>query len=210
MSTTVGLVDDHRLFRQALRALLDREPEVSVVGEASDSHSAFELVEQHRPDVLVLDVRLPGASGLSVARELRARCPELRVIYVSGADDHATIAEAWRQGASGFVSKGECGASFLEAVRTVVGGGRWWPDVDFTNPALAATSPEDPLSSLSPREREVFRLVVRGVSNEGAGTALGISARTVETHRANMMRKLGCSTVSELFRFAARHALLED
>lgn len=209
MPTNVVLVDDHVMFRTALRALLAGEPDVAVVGEAFDSHSTYALVEQHRPDLLILDVRLPGASGLTVGRELRSRRPELKLLFVSGVTDSAVVAEAWRQGAAGYVAKNASSSAFLAAVRAVAGGARWWPELDYTDKALVARTAADPLGPLSPREREVFALVVRGESNEGAGSALGISARTIETHRANMMRKLGTSTLAELFRYAARHGQLE-
>ena len=212
MILTVGLVDDHPVFREGLRAILSAQPDLSVVGEASDAHEAYQMVETIRPHLVLLDVALPGPSGIMVARELLRRDPAQRVLMLSMRDEEDKVADALAAGALGYACKDQTVAELLRAVRTVGSGG------SYLSPRLSAEAVEEhlrqrrsrngPLGVLSEREREVFELLVRGLTNEVIARNLTISRRTVETHRSRILKKLRVHSAVELLRLAARYGLL--
>lgn len=208
----VALVDDHPVFREGLRAVISAQPDLKVVAEASDAREAYERIEATHPDLVLLDVSLPGANGIVVARELLRRTPAPRILMLSVRDEEETVAAALLAGAQGYACKVQPAAQLLEAVRAVLAGGR------YLAPQLSADAIEQclrrhreqkgPLDVLSDREREVFSLLVRGITNDGIADQLTISRRTVETHRSRVLKKLRVHSAVELLRFAARHSLL--
>jgi DNA-binding NarL/FixJ family response regulator len=204
----VGLVDDHPVFRQGLRAVLESQPDIQVIGEASDAKQGYQLAEQ-RPDVMVVDVRLPGTDGIEATRELRRRAPRCRVLMLSMCDDREYVARAIAAGASGYLLKRAGAEEVLNAIREVARGACPLP-AGWTIESLQRQSSDNPLSTLSQRESEVFRLLVRGFTNRDVSRELCISVKTVETHRANIHRKLDVHSVAALLHFAARHGLIEQ
>lgn len=210
---TIALADDHDVVRQGLRALIERERGLSVIGEAADGLEAVEMVERLRPQILVLDLMMPGLNGLEVARRVSRRWPQTRVIVFSMYASEAYVLEALRNGASGYVLK-EAGAShLLHAIREVAAGRRYLspPFSDQAVEAYVARSrsePLDPYDRLTAREREVLHLAAEGRSNREVAQRLSISPRTAETHRATLLRKLGLRNQTELVRYALQRGIL--
>ena len=211
--TTVVLADDHPVFRQGLRGVLEAEPDFHVVGEAGDGLAAAALVERLKPNVAIVDVMMPGLSGLEVTREIRQRAPATRVLVLSMYDNEAYVLEALRNGAAGYVLK-DCHADELvQAVRSVAAG-RHYLSQPLRERAIAAYSQKaerdcsDPHDTLTMREREVLHLAAQGHSNSGIAARLTINSRTVETHRAHLMRKLGLHSQTDLIRYALRRGII--
>jgi len=211
------LIDDHTLFREGLHAILEREPDLEIVGEASDARSAYQLVEQVNPDVALVDIALPGVNGIAVTRELR-RTSTCKVLVLSMHASEDFVSQAFAAGASGYAVKDQKAHEMVDAIRAV-GSGR-----SYLCPRISRIVLEDsqrlrrgeplqkdgPCMMLSPREREVFDLLVRGFSNPRVAGELCISVKTVETHRAHILKKLRLHSMVELVRFAARHELISD
>jgi len=211
--TTIVLADDHNVVRQGLRALLETEPDFRVVGEAGDGLGAVHLVERLQPDVLVLDLMLPGLSGLEVTRLVRQGSPQTRVLILSMHADEAYVLRALKNGAAGYALKDSSVADLVQAVREVAGGRRYLsPPLSeraierYAQRAEGVT--EDSYEQLTTREREVLHLAAEGHTNAEIGALLGISPRTAETHRANLMRKLGLKSQTDLIRYALRRGIL--
>jgi DNA-binding NarL/FixJ family response regulator len=207
------IADDHAVVRQGLRAVLGAEPDLVVVGEAGDGLEAGALVERLQPDLLIADVMMPGLTGLELTRQVRQRFPDTRVLIVSMYANEAFVIEALRHGASGYVLKEAGPVELLQAVRAVVGGRRYLspPISERAIEAYirrAAPGPLDPYATLTGREREVFALAAEGNSNPEIAARLSIGTRTVETHRARLMRKLGLHNQSELIRYAIQRGIL--
>jgi DNA-binding NarL/FixJ family response regulator len=198
---SIVLVDDHEIFRAGLRAELTARG-MRVVGEAADGDAACEIIERTTPDVAIIDVMLPGRDGILVARQVRERVPDCRLLMLSAFGTHA--AEAFAAGAHGYALKDQPPSSIVDAVRAVARGER------YVAPKIAGSggASSDPLRQLSSREREVFRLVVDGMSTDRIATTLGIAPKTVESHRASINRKLDVHSSAELVRFAATRGML--
>jgi len=210
---TIVLADDHPVVRQGLRVLLEAEPDFAIVGEVADGLEVAPLVERLKPNVLVLDLMLPGLNGLEVTRQVHQRTPQTRVIILSMYGNEAYVLEALRNGAAGYVLKAASGAELVRGVREVIAGRRYLspPLSDSAVEAYverAKTAPLDAYETLTTREREVLHLAAEGRSNTEVAARLGISARTAETHRANLMRKLGLHSQTELVRYALRRGIL--
>jgi two-component system, NarL family, response regulator NreC len=208
----VVVVDDHAVVRSGLRLLLDAEEDIEVVGEAGDGHEAVFAVRAEKPDVVLLDVVMPGESGIEALPKLLHEAPDARVLILSMQDDPSYVREAFAAGASGYVLKEAVDAEVVGAVREVAGGGR------YVHPALGArmvaadaearaSADADPLSD---REREVLRLLALGHTNQEIAKQLYISVRTAETHRAHIMQKLRLTSRAELVRHAMAHGLLSE
>jgi two-component system, NarL family, response regulator NreC len=217
MAITILLADDHPVVRLGVRTLLQAEPDFQLVGEADDGLAVVPLVERQQPDVLVLDLMLPNLSGLEITRQVTQRWPQTRIIILSMHANEAYVLEALRQGAVGYVLKGSNARDLVSAVRQVAAGGRYLspPLSERTLEAYAhkAESPAlDPYDTLTTREREVLHLAASGLTSPEIAGRLYISRRTVETHRANLMHKLGLETQTDLVRYALRRGilLLED
>jgi DNA-binding NarL/FixJ family response regulator len=209
----IVLADDHSVMRQGLRALLQMEAGFTIVGEASDGNTAVELVEQLKPDVLVVDLVMPGLGGLDVLREVRRRSPATRVVVLSMHANEAYVQEALQNGASGYVLKDSEATDLIQAIRQVVAGRRYL-SAAISERAIhaysrkAGTGTLDLYETLTNREREVLRMVAEGRTSPEIAERLYIGVRTAETHRANLMRKLGLRSQADVIRFALRRGLI--
>jgi two-component system, NarL family, response regulator NreC len=211
--TTVVLADDHHIVRQGLRALLETDGDFSVIGEEADGLKVVDLVERLRPNVLVLDVQMPGLNGLEIARQIAQRALKTRVVILSMHSSDTYVLEALRHGAAGYVLKDANPAEVVEAVRAV-GAGRRYLSRGLSERAIdayaekALAAPVDAYDTLTTREREVLQLAAESSSASEIAARLGISPRTVETHRENLMRKLGLQSQTDLIRYALRRGIL--
>jgi DNA-binding NarL/FixJ family response regulator len=211
-SLTLMLLDDHPLYLEGLCSFLSRQEDFSVVAQVSSAREAYGVVETHQPDVAVVDLALPGVDGFSATRELRRRAPNTRVLVLTVHDRPEYAIRAIEAGASGFVCKSQPADTVLEAIRAVARGDSYLPPAiseAMREPGRKLAAGDEPLGLLSPREREVFGLLVRGFTNQSVGRELCISMKTVETHRARIHRKLKVHSIADLMRFAARHNLIE-
>ena len=213
MPISVLLADDHPVVRCGLQTVLEREPEFSIVGAATDGLEAVEMAEKLKPDVLVLDLMLPGLSGLEVLRILGERSPKTRTVILSMYRSNAFVAQALRSGAMGYVLKGCSEENLVRAVREAAAGRRFLspPVAEIAINAYIEQSKEgpfDPHETLSPRQREVLQLAAEGKTNAVIAERLNISQRTVENHRATLMQRLGLQNQTELIRHAIRHGLI--
>jgi two-component system, NarL family, response regulator NreC len=208
----VVLVDDHAVVRSGLRLLLDAQDDMEVVGEAGNAKDAVFRARALKPDVILLDVVMPGESGIDVLPKLLKESPQTNVLVLSMQDDPSYVREAFAAGASGYVLKEAVDEEVVSAVREIASGGR------YVHPALGArmiaaeaeeraAAEADPLSD---REREILRLLALGHTNQEIAGQLYISVRTAESHRAHIMQKLRLSTRAELVRYALSHGLLAD
>jgi two-component system response regulator NreC len=208
----VVVVDDHAVVRSGLRHVLEAEDEIEVVAEAGSMRDAVFAVRREKPDIVLMDIVMPGASGIEATPAVLKESPESKVLVLSMPDDPAYVRQAFAAGASGYVLKEAADEELVEAVREVAGGGQ------YVHPALGARlvraeaaekvrAEADPLSD---REREVLRLLALGHTNQEIGKQLYLSVRTVETHRAHIMQKLRLSSRAELVRHALEHGLLES
>jgi two-component system response regulator NreC len=206
------VVDDHAVVRSGIKLLLDREEDIEVVGEAGNAKDAVFRARALKPDVMLLDVVMPGESGIDVLPKLLKESPETKILVLSMQDDPRYVREAFAAGAAGYVLKEAADEEVVAAVREIAAGGR------YVHPALGArlvaadaaaraAADADPLSE---REREVLRLLALGHTNQEIAQMLYISVRTAETHRAHIMQKLGLSTRAELVRHALSQGLLEE
>jgi two-component system response regulator NreC len=210
---TVVLADDHLIFREGLRALLSAEPDLRIVGEAGDGLEAVQLVERLQPDVLVLDLMMPGLNGDQVARQVSQHVHKTRIVVLSMHTSEAYVLKALRSGAVGYVLKGSSSTELVQAIREVVQGRR------YLSPPLSERAIEtyiqkaqgsslDLYETLTTREREVLQLAAQSCSHADIASRLSISPRTVEAYRANVMRKLGLRTQTDLIRYALRQGIL--
>lgn len=211
--TTIVLADDHQVVRHGLRVLLESELNFRIVGEASDGLEAVELVERQQPDILVLDLMMPGLNGLEVARQSSHRSPHTNVVILSMYNNEAYVLEALRAGAKAYVLKASTSDELVRAIREVAAGRRYLSP-PLSERAIQAYSQKaessaiDAYETLTTREREVLQLAAEGCTNTDVATKLSISPRTAETHRANLMRKLGLHTQTDLIRYALRRGIL--
>jgi two-component system response regulator NreC len=208
----VLLVDDHEVVRSGLRLLLQREDDIDCTGEAASAERAVREAKSLQPDVILLDVTMPGESGIDALPAIREVAPDARVLVLSMQDDPSYVREAFGAGAMGYILKDAADTEVVAAIREVAGG------ASYVHPALGARlaaaeaeararADSDPLSD---REREVLGLLARGHTNQEIAKMLYISVRTAETHRAHIMQKLRLSTRAELVRYALADGLLED
>ena len=213
MTISILLADDHHIVRQGLRALLEAEPDFHVLGEAADGLEAVQSVERLQPDILLVDVMMPGLGGLEATRQVRERFPKTQVVVLSMHSNEAYVLQALRNGAMGYVLKDSNAADLLKAVREAYAGRRFLspPLSDVIIDAYVNKSREtdlDVYETLTNREREVFHLAAEGHTNADIASRLSISPRTVEIHRTNMMRKLDLHSEHELIRYALRRGIL--
>jgi two-component system, NarL family, response regulator NreC len=211
MAARVLIVDDHAVVRSGLKLLLAAEEDIEVVAEAGDAREAVFEVRAQKPDIVLLDVAMPGRSGIDAIPDLINEHPETKILILSMQDDAAYVREAFAAGASGYVLKEAADVELVAAVREIADGGR------YVHPELGARlitaeaeerarREEDPLSE---REHEILRLLALGHTNQEIAETLFLSVRTVDTHRAHIMQKLRISTRAEVVRYALEHGLLE-
>lgn len=206
----VGIVDDHALVRDGLRLILEAQPDMDVVGEASDTAGAIAMAALRKPHIMLVDLTLDGSDGVELVRDLTARNPEVRVIAVTMHQHDETVRQAFLAGAAGYVVKGAPSSDLLVAVRAVAN------NQHYIHPVVASVVVVDSLrwlrqaERLSPREIEVLRLVTAGSTAVETGRALGISAHTVRRHLSNMASKVGVRGRIALTRYAVEHHLVYD
>ena len=212
MSIRVLIVDDHAVVRSGLRLVLEREDDIEVVGEAGNADDGVRVARLEKPDVVLLDVVMPGRSGIEAAADVIEASGGAKLLVLSMQDDPSYVREAFAVGASGYLLKEAADVELVQAIRDVAAGNR------YVHPALGARlaqaevdaakrSADDPLSD---REREVLRLLALGHTNQEIAKELFISVRTAETHRAHIMRKLGLGTRADLVRYALANGYLEE
>lgn len=206
--TRILLVDDHPLLRTGLALTLDDEPDFEVVGQAADAEEALDVVDRLDPDLVVVDLSLPGMGGLELVKHLQTIRPQTRTLVVSRHDESLYAERAVRAGARGYVSKLEAGEKIVDAVRTVLRGGIYLSEDVKDKMLFGAASGRDPMASplevLSDRELEVFEMTGRGVETKEVAERLHLSVKTVESYRARIKTKLGLTNSTELIAHAVR------
>jgi two-component system response regulator NreC len=210
-SITVVIVDDHAVVRSGLHLLVEREEGMVVVDEAADANEAIFRTLEHKPDVVLIDVTMPGESGIEAIPKLLEVSPDSKVLVLSMQDDARYVRDAFAAGASGYVLKEAADSELVAAIRHVAAGG------SYVNPALGARvviseakeDAEAEADPLSEREHQVLRLLALGHTNQEIAKTLYISVRTAETHRAHIMQKLGLASRAELVRYALARQILE-
>jgi len=208
----VVIADDHKIVREGLRHLLSTASDLLVVGEAVNGHDVMARVRDIDFDILLLDLSMPGKSGMELIRQVRSEKPRVRVLVLSMHEEHQYAVRAIKAGASGYVTKDSAATQLVSAIRKVAAGGAFITAEVAEQLALGAMPDADgPLhSKLSDREYEVFQLLVAGVSVTDIGTRLNLSAKTVSTHKARLMEKLGIENQADLVRYSMRHRLSDD
>lgn len=211
----VLIVDDHALVRSGLRLLISGQPDMTVVGEAGSLIDALEVAAHARPDVICLDLAMPGPSGVASVERLRAAVPAARIVVVTMHDDPAYVRTAIAMGAAGYVNKSAADTELISAIRAVASG-RVFIDVGDAATLESILTPRapaagrSPLGALSERELEVLRSVARGYTNQRIADEIGLSVKTVESYRARLMKKLGLKERADLVRLAIEMGLLHD
>ena len=211
----VLLADDHTIFRQGLKRLLDEDARFKVIGEASDGREALDMIKVSEPKVVLMDLTMPGLSGLEATRRLRKAHPEVAVLILSVHADEEYIARAFEAGAVGYVLKDVRALELFAAIESAADGRR------YLSPAISDTvvneylrlrkdrnESESPFQVLTEREREILRLLTEGKSSKGIAAELNVSPKTIETHRANIMRKLDIHNIADLVRYAISRGIV--
>jgi two-component system, NarL family, response regulator NreC len=203
---TVVLADDHNVIRTGLRSMLEAEADLRVIGEAADAAATARMVEDRRPDVLVLDLQMPGAEPRADIPRLRERAPDTAIVVLTMQNDPRGARDLLRGGAAGYVLKQATERQLGEAIRTAAGGGSY---VDPELGGALAKLEADPLQELNERERELLRLVALGFTNREIGEQLFLSVRAIEVNRSKLFEKLGIETRPDLVRFAIANGVIE-
>lgn len=211
--TTLVIADDHPVVRQGLQTLLSQEPDFLIVGEASDGLQTIEMVKRLKPAVLILDLMMPDINGIEVTRRVKKCSPKTHILILSMYSNEAYVLETLRNGAQGYVLKDSPGNILVHAIREVLAGRRYLsPPLSerAMDTYIQAIKPSDldPHEMLTARERDVFNMAATGYSNAEIAQRLSISIRTVESHRANLMRKIGLHSQTELVRYALQRDIL--
>ena len=212
--TAILLADDHQVLREALRLLLEMQSDFEVIAETGDGLDAVVLTEKYKPDVLIVDMMMPGLSGLEVARRTKRVSPTTKVIVLSMYDTESYVVESLQEGVAGYVLKKSSSQELVFAIRQALDGNL------YLSPSLneraiqaylqrsADSRVEDPLNTLTDRERDVLQLAAEGLSNPQIAEKLTLSARTVEMHRGNLLKKLGLKSQTDLVKFAVKRGLV--
>jgi len=213
MPIRIIVADDHGVLRAGLRAVLSAEPDMVVVGEAGDGPTALRLATELCPDILLLDISMPGMNGVEVTRQLKKAQPDVHALILTLHEDEGLLQEAIRAGASGYIVKRAVESELISAIQAVYRGDIYIHPA-MTRALLKDVSPslvteEETTEPLSPREVEVLRLVAEGHTNRQIAEMLHVSVRTVESHRANLMGKLELSSPAQLVRYALEHGFLD-
>lgn len=209
------LADDHRVVTEGIRSLLAQRPDLHIVGEARDGQEALDMAEDLHPHIVIMDISMPRLSGVEAAQLMATRCPGTRVIIYTMHSDQRFILELFRAGIAGLVLKEDDPQELVRAVDCVRTGGTTYGKHDPRHmlaelrQSTADASESERISALSPREKEVFRLLADGLSVKSIAAALHISPKTVETHKYNILEKLEMNTQADLTKLAIRHGLIE-
>jgi len=215
----VLIADDHAVVRSGLRSILEHEDDIEVVGEAADGHQALESAQELLPDVILMDINMGDWDGVTATRRVRNSTPSSRVIVLTNYDEDNLVFSSIRAGASGYLLKEVTGHQLTNAIRTVADGfSLIYPSVarrvldEFGRLRVGAATPDDDqgYSDLTPREREVLKLIASGRANKEIGTELGISERTVKTHISNIFSKLQLTDRTQAALFAVHHGLVAE
>jgi two-component system response regulator NreC len=208
------LADDHSVIRTGLRLVLERQQDFEVIGEASDGREAVALTEQHRPEVVVMDVTMPNLNGIEAARQISGAMPQIGIVMLSMHSDEAYVLRALKAGARGYLLKESAESDLIAAIRAVNAGKAFFsPAVsrmlveDYVR-QLQDREIEDSYELLTTREREILQLIAEGRSNKEIANILNLSLYTIETHRGNLMEKLNLHTVPELILYAVRKGVI--
>ena len=210
----VLLADDHQLMRSGIRLMLEREADLSVVGEASDGREAVALAKSLRPDVVVMDIGMANLNGIEAAQQMTGDRPEIAVVMLSMHSDESYVLRALKAGARGYLLKDSAEADLIKAVHAVAGGKSFFSPavskvlLDEYVRKLRRSGTEDAYDLLTPREREVLQLIAEGKSNKDIANLLNLSVYTVESHRANLMEKLNVRGLPELILYAVRKGII--
>lgn len=211
---TVLLADDHRLLREGIKSLLEKAPDIEVVGEANDGTEALAKAQALSPDVVLMDISMPGMNGLEATRQIKALKPATKVLILSMHESNQYISQFLRSGASGYVLKDSAGSELAGAIRSVFQGDAFlYPSIarklleEYLQKAQAGEESES-FDGLTGREREILKMIAEGRSNKEIADALSLSVRTVQAHRANLMGKLHMHDRTELVRYAIRKGLI--
>lgn len=214
MTIRVVLADDHAVVRDGLRALLDAQPDIEVVGDAGSGVEAIKLVAKLQPHVVVMDIAMPELNGILASQEIMQLQPKTKIIILSMHSTSEHITRALQAGACGYLLKESAGSEVVDAVRTVQAD-QFFLSQKILEKVLInigaqdqASRMQNPLDRLSPREREVLQLVVEGRSNVVIGNLLSLSTKTVETYRSRLMKKLGINNMPDLVKFAIKHGII--
>ena len=209
------LADDHTVMRAGLKLLLERQPDMEVVGEAEDGRQAVELADAHEPEVVVMDIAMPQLNGIEATRQIVGKHPRTAVVILSMHSDESYILRALKSGARAYLLKDSAEADLIRAVRSVSEG------KSFFSPAVSKTlledyvrqlrerGQEDSYELLTTREREILQLLAEGKSNKDVANLLNLSLYTVETHRSNILQKLGLHTIPDLILYAVRKGIIK-
>jgi DNA-binding NarL/FixJ family response regulator len=214
VTVSLVLADDHKIFREGLKALLEREQGFTVVGETDDGTTAVELVLSLLPDVAIIDIRMPDVNGIEATRRIASATGQTRIILLSMHTGADYVSEALKAGARGFLSKACTSSELVNAIRSVVSGEHYLsPTISTTLVDLISTPLYQPPpaveNGLSRRENQVLQLLAEGLNTKEAAARLEISAKTVETYRLNLMKKLRITSVANLVRYAIRERLVD-
>ena len=214
-SVRVLLVDDHVVMRQALRMLLDNQPELDVIADVENGREAVQAAERMNPDVVLMDVVMPGLNGLEATRQIKRICPSTRVVMLSGFVDEDQLLDALRAGASGYIIKKSDISELVLAIQTVHRGNSYFSSAlsegfDLAEVLYQAKRSDQRtgVDALTPREREVLQLIAEGYTNQGIANELYISVKTVEAHKAHIMSKLHARNRTDLIRYAIRKGIV--
>lgn len=213
MKVNIMIADDHAIVRTGLRSIINAEPGLKLVGEATGGLETIELVRKSHPDILLLDISMPDMDGIAVVKKIKSDFPNLKVLFLTIHEDEALLREAIKFGASGYILKKAAETELISAIQTVMRGDlfidtsllRQFVDEDSDSFDEMRTTYEP----LTPREMDVLKLIARGYTNRQAGKELNISVRTVEGHRANIYKKLGVNSRVELVRFARKNRIID-
>jgi DNA-binding NarL/FixJ family response regulator len=208
----IVVADDHTIVREGLKQLLSAAPDLSVVGEAQDGHQVLERVRALDFDVLLLDMSMPGKSGIELIKQVHSEKPKLRILVLSMHEEEQYAVRAIKAGASGYLTKDSASAQLVSAIRKVAGGGAFITDSVAQQLALGAMPQTEgpPHSALSDREFQVFRELVSGKAVSEIAAELNLSVKTVSTHKARIMQKMNMNNPAELIRYAIHHRLVDD
>ena len=210
-SIRVVLVDDHAVVREGYRRLLERDPGIQVVAEGDDSDKGYQLVSDHKPDVAIIDITLPSASGIEVTRRIIAKVPNQKILIFSMHEDMVFVNRAFQAGAKGYVTKSAAPNVLVEAVRLVANGKLYLSnEMAQAISTQTVTKNDRALDSLSSREFEIFRLLVRGHTLTEISNTLHISYKTVANYQSNIRHKLDATTAAQIVRIALDHGVISS